>query len=123
MTDLELSLVLFPFHFAPSKVEPGPASQRWRDPLLTALFHLFINTCIVTQETAISKAKQGERKTDLGGHLSIKQRRAFLCCTTDCRFKKNQKKTRDMMIGLFTGSPGQFLKGVYIVLFVSKLLP
>lgn len=58
MTYLEFALVLFPSHFPPSEVEPGPATQGWRDPLLTALFHLLLRTCTVKREPAESKKKE-----------------------------------------------------------------
>lgn len=41
LTHLEFSSILFPFDFSPSEVEPGPATQGWRDPFLTSFFHLF----------------------------------------------------------------------------------
>lgn len=56
--DLELALVLPHFHFAPSEVEPGPATQGWRDPLLTALYHLLLNTSKVTQTPAERRTKE-----------------------------------------------------------------
>ncbi len=43
VTDLEFALILLPFNFASGEVEPGPATQGWRDSLLTAVFHLFFN--------------------------------------------------------------------------------
>lgn len=27
VTDLEFAMILFPFHFAPTEVEPGPTTQ------------------------------------------------------------------------------------------------
>ena len=47
-TDLKPALVLLPFYFTPGEVQPGPATEGWRDPLLTALFHLLFNTCTDT---------------------------------------------------------------------------
>lgn len=41
LTHLVFSSILFPFDFSPGEVEPGSATQGWRDPFLTAFFHLF----------------------------------------------------------------------------------
>lgn len=46
-THLVSSSVLLPFDLPPGEVEPGPAPQRRRDPLLTSFFHLFFSTCTV----------------------------------------------------------------------------
>lgn len=40
-THLVFPSVLLPFDFPAGEVEPGPAPQRGRDPLLAAFFHLF----------------------------------------------------------------------------------